>query len=225
MNSSELCLSRDDILAKHASSTGDTIIRPQRATPEDAFRKAREHWLKGHKIHLASLAEELNIGRATLFRWVGNKDLLLGDVLWSLYEPVRKSALSNTPGEGIDYIVGVYRTINLTLLNAVPLQRFISHDPQYALRILTSASSTVHSRAVNANTQLLRGELGKGLLNLPMKLESLSYFMIRLAESCLYSDVICGREPQLEELEEACKAVRILLGGSIPKKACHGSRH
>ncbi|MAA65870.1 MAG: transcriptional regulator [Alteromonadaceae bacterium] len=204
-------------MARYSSSTGDAPVRAQRATPDDAFRKAREHWLKGRKIHLASLAEELNIGRATLFRWVGNKDLLLGDVLWSLYDPIRKSALSETPGEGIDYVVGVYRTINLTLLNAEPVRRFISHDPEYALRILTSASSTVHSRTVNANTQLLRSEQDKGRLKLPMKLESLSYFMVRLAESCLYSDVICGREPQLEELEESCKAVRILLGGSVQK--------
>jgi hypothetical protein len=37
--------------------------------------------------------------------------------------------------------------------------------------------------------------------------------MIRLAESCLYSDIIAGREPREAELEDACTAVRILLGG------------
>ncbi|MDX1800833.1 MAG: transcriptional regulator, partial [Marinobacter sp.] len=42
-----------------------------RSTPVDAFQRARQHWLKSERIHLASLAEELGIGRATLFRWVG----------------------------------------------------------------------------------------------------------------------------------------------------------
>ena len=37
--------------------------------------------------------------------------------------------------------------------------------------------------------------------------------MVRLAESCLYSDILGGREPRDEELEDACTAVRILLGG------------
>lgn len=196
------------------AALSESSSRPIRATPDDAFRKAREQWLKGERIHLASLAEELNIGRATLFRWVGNKDLLLGEILWSLYAPLRDRARREVQGHGIDYVVGVYHRINAILLNDTALRRFISQDPEYALRILTSTSSTLHSRVVQANTRMLWEQIDAGYLKQPaMKTESLSYFMVRLAESCLYSDVICGREPQEEELEEACKAVRILLGG------------
>ena len=184
-----------------------------RATPADAFRRARSMWLKGERIHLASLSAELNIGRATLFRWVGNKDLLLGEVLWSLYEPLRLEALSITPGQGVDFVVGVYRYINSTVLHSEPLRRFIREDPEYALKILTSSHSTIHSRAVEANTRTLRDQVASGHINPPLNVNSLSYFMVRLAESCLYSDIINGREPRDEELEDACTAVRILLGG------------
>ncbi|WP_273168846.1 QsdR family transcriptional regulator [Marinobacter sp.] len=184
-----------------------------KATPADAFRRARRMWLKGERIHLASLAAELNIGRATLFRWVGNKDLLMGEILWSLYEPVRLQALAEIPGEGVDFVVGVYRRINYTLLHSEPLRRFVHEDPEYALKILTSSQSTLHSRTVEANTRTLRDQVASGHLNPPMNIDSLSYFMVRLAESCLYSDIICGREPREEELEDACTAVRILLGG------------
>lgn len=184
-----------------------------RATPADAFRRARRMWLKGERIHLASLSAELNIGRATLFRWVGNKDLLLGEVLWSLYEPLRMEALAQTPGHGVDFVVGVYRHINSTLLHSEPLRRFVNQDPEYALKILTSTHSTIHSRSVEANTRTLRDQVASGYINPPMNINSLSYFMVRLAESCLYSDIICGREPRDEELEDACTAVRILLGG------------
>ncbi|AOY89227.1 transcriptional regulator [Marinobacter salinus] len=184
-----------------------------RATPADAFKRARRMWLKGERIHLASLSDELNIGRATLFRWVGNKDLLLGEVLWSLYEPVRLEALSTVPGHGVDFIVGVYRQINSTILHFAPLRRFIHEDPEYALKILTSSQSSLHSRTVEANTRTLREQAASGYINPPMNIDSLSYFMVRLAESCLYSDIIGGREPRDEELEDACTAVRILLGG------------
>ncbi|WP_235937664.1 QsdR family transcriptional regulator [Marinobacter caseinilyticus] len=193
----------------------DDGLKTSRATPQDAFRRARELWIVGERIHLASLAEELNIGRATLFRWVGNKDLLLGEILWSTYEPIRTKALAQTQGHGVDYIVGVYRRINRKLLNSRPLRTFISQDPEYALRILTSTSSTIHSRVVKANARTLREQIAEGHLRPPMKTDSLSYFMVRLAESCLYSDVICDREPREEELEDACKAVRILLGGKL----------
>lgn len=186
-----------------------------RATPADAFRRARRLWLKGERIHLASLSSDLNIGRATLFRWVGNKDLLLGEVLWSLYEPLMLEALHSTPGQGVDYVVGVYRHINSTLLHSEPLRRFIGEDAEYALKILTSSQSTLHSRTVDAHARILRDQVEAGHITPPMKIESLSYFMVRLAESCLYSDIINGREPRDEELEDACTAVRILLGGRI----------
>lgn len=185
-----------------------------RATPADAFRRARRMWLKGERIHLASLSAELNIGRATLFRWVGNKDLLLGEVLWSLYEPLRLEALNETPGNGVDFVVGVYRHINSTLLHSEPLRRFIREDPEYALKILTSSQSTLHSRTVEANTRTLRDQIAGGHINPPLNVNSLSYFMVRLAESCLYSDIINGREPREEELEDACTAVRVMLGGT-----------
>lgn len=191
------------------------ISTADKATPTDAFRKARRQWLKGERIHLASLAEELNIGRATLFRWVGNKELLLGELLWSLYEPLLNETMDHTPGEGTDYVVGVYRTVNLTLLQSEPLRNFISQDPEYALRILTSASSTLHGRVVEANHGLLRDQVAHGHLQPPLNTDSLAYFMVRLAESCLYSDVINGRAPRQEELEEACQAVRILLGETL----------
>ncbi len=185
----------------------------QRATPADALKRARRMWLKGERIHLASLSDELNIGRATLFRWVGNKDLLIGDVLWSLYDPVRQEALATTPGTGIEYVVGVYRHINSTVLHFGPLRQFIHQDPEYALKILTSSQSTLRSRTVEANTLLLKDQVARGRITPPMNIDSLSLFMVRLAESCLYSDILGGQEPRDEELEDACTAVRILLGG------------
>ncbi|MDL0431928.1 QsdR family transcriptional regulator [Marinobacter sp. TBZ242] len=186
-----------------------------RATPADVIRRARRLWLKGERIHLASLSEELSIGRATLFRWIGNKDLLMGEVFWSLYDSLRQDAISQTPGQGVDYVVGVFRHINSVLLHSEPLRRFVHDDPEYALRILTSSQSTFHSRTIEANTRILKEQVDAGFIHPPMNLESLSYFMVRLAESCLYSDIICGREPRDEELEDACTAVRILLGGKV----------
>ena len=191
-----------------------TRKRSSGATPEDAFNRARRIWLKGERLHLAELAEDLGIGRATLFRWVGNKDLLLGDILWSLYMPIRSSIVASTPGTGIEYIVEVYRRVNIALITAKPLQKFVKQDPEHALRVLTSTASTMHGRVVEANTLMIQDQIDRGYLTKPpMRVESLSYFMVRLAESCLCSDVILGREPNLEEVEEACMAVKILLGG------------
>src|SRR5690606_40709725 len=67
----------------------------ERATPLTAFRMARRWWLEGRRLNLSLLAEELGIGRATLMRWVGNKDLLID----------RKSTRLNSSHVKISYAV------------------------------------------------------------------------------------------------------------------------
>ena len=86
-------------------------------------------------------------------------------------------------------------------------------DGQYALSIISSKNSTFHSRMVELNTELLQQEVDRGAIKPYMSIDSMSYFMVRIGESCTFSEVILDQEPDLDQLEDACKAVRILLGG------------
>src|SRR5262245_25508423 len=52
--------------------------------PEDVLHAARRRFLRGERVDMNDLAREVGIGRATLYRWVGSRDQLLGEVLWSL---------------------------------------------------------------------------------------------------------------------------------------------
>ncbi|MGB3623233.1 MAG: QsdR family transcriptional regulator [Ketobacter sp.] len=185
-----------------------------RATPMDAFALARQYWLDCQKLNLGAIAEELGVSRATLFRWIGNKDLLMGEIIWSAYKPTVLTARQNCPGEGVDYVVNVFRAVNHAVFGSAPLRHFLQADGQYALSILSSRSSTFHARMVEINTDLLIQEVDKGMINPSMKVESLSYFMVRIGESCTFSEMIMGQKPDLSQLEDACTAVRILLGGS-----------
>ena len=72
----------------------------QRPDPLAAFRIAREWFLAGRRIEMRELAAELGVNRATLFRWVGNRDDLLAEILWSLAEPTLAAAIDDAPGHG-----------------------------------------------------------------------------------------------------------------------------
>jgi len=184
-----------------------------RVTPLDVFDRARTLWLSGERLNLGSLAEEMGVSRATLFRWVGNKELLLGEILWSSYQPLVDKAVSQSEGKGVDFMVDVFRQMNLLIMKSEPLRHFISQDPAYALRVLTSKDSTIHARVVSLNTDLLQQQIKERRIKPPLSVESLSYFMVRLGESCIYSEMISGIKPDARQLEEACIAIRILLGG------------
>lgn len=184
-----------------------------KATPMDAFDLARKYWLDCKKLNLGAIAEELNVSRATLFRWIGNKDLLMGEIIWSVYKPTVYSARQTCPGEGVDYVVNVFRSVNQMIYDSKPLRHFLHSDGQYALSILSSKNSPFHGRLVKLNTELLSNEVQKGTLKPSMNIDSLSYFMVRIGESCTYSEMITGQESDMAQLEDACTAIHILLGG------------
>ena len=184
-----------------------------KATPMDAFLLARKYWINCQRLNLGAMAEELGVSRATLFRWIGNKDLLMGEILWSLYKPSVMKARDECPGQGVEYVVNVFRKVNMTNFHSKPLRHFLQSDGQYALNILSSQNSTFHARMVELNTELLTRQVERGILKPSMNINSLSYFMVRLGESCIFSEMILGHEPDLSQLEDACTAVRILLGG------------
>ncbi len=186
----------------------------QRATPLDAFNLAKQSWLKTQRLNLGELAEELGVSRATLFRWIGNKDLLMGEIMWSIYRPTVMQARQQCLGSGVDYVVNVFREVNTVILNSQPMRNWLHADGQYALSILSSKTSTFHERMVQLNTELLNNETAKGLIEPAMNIDSLSYFMCRIGQACIFSEMILGQEPDLQQLEDACTAVRILLGGA-----------
>ena len=179
----------------------------RRVTPVDVFKLARQWWLDGRRLNLGALADEVGVSRATIFRWVGNRDLLLAEILWSMYSQVLNAAIKEAEGTGAEYVVDVYRRIGEVIVGFEPLRRFLLQDPQYALRVLTSDATDYHDRLV-ADEQVERGDLDPQL-----ETDELAELIVRINEGCLYSDLIAGREPAIER---ACKALRLLLASRCP---------
>ena len=46
--------------------------------------RARRRFQAAERIDMSALAEELGVNRVTLYRWVGSRDRLLVEVIWSL---------------------------------------------------------------------------------------------------------------------------------------------
>jgi len=74
---------------------GATTARP---TALDAFRHARRTFLDGDRVDMQALARTLNVDRATLYRWVGSREQLLTEILWSLIEPTITKLRQNASG-------------------------------------------------------------------------------------------------------------------------------
>ncbi len=180
----------------------------ERATPLAVFRLARKLWLEGKRINIGNIARDTGVSRGTLYRWVGNRDLLIGEILWSLCVPTLEHAIAETPFSGVEHIVGVHRRVMSDVLSFPPMQRFLKEDPEYALRILTTRASPLHDRVVQATADHLKKQMLRGDLVLAVPAENIAEIIIRTNESLMYSDLISGRPP---EIEQACEINRMLL--------------
>jgi AcrR family transcriptional regulator len=180
----------------------------RKPTPLDALELARRRWVAGERLEMGAMATELGISRATLYSWVGSRERLLGEVLWSFAEAGVAQARAQAQGTGADYIIDV--TSRFVRLNAEfePMRRFISSDPELALRLLTSKHGPVQERMIAVARELLEEQVESEALTPALDLDTLAYLMVRVSESFLYSDLITGAEP---ETEKAVEVVRLLL--------------
>nr|WP_181193198.1 QsdR family transcriptional regulator [Prauserella shujinwangii] len=159
---------------------------------------------------MRELAAETGMSRATLFRKVGNRDRLLGEILWSLAEPVfeRRYRARRDSGAAL-----VARTVGefVEVVDADEAFRtFLRTEPERALRVLTTKASVVQRRTIAKLAEVLEAEVASGALNPPLPVPDLAYLIVRIAESFLYTDIIIGEQP---DAAKARQAVAALLRG------------
>ncbi|WP_020664720.1 QsdR family transcriptional regulator [Amycolatopsis benzoatilytica] len=155
---------------------------------------------------MRELAGELGVSRATLHRWVGSRDHLLGEILWAETAAVLENvSYAGRGGEGVAAAIGAFvRTVNAS----APFRAFLRREPERALRLLTTKASLVQSRTIEKVRELLSAEVAAGRLESPLPVADLAYLLVRVGESFIYTDAITGEAP---DAEKAYAAARLLL--------------
>ncbi|WP_338105010.1 QsdR family transcriptional regulator [Modestobacter muralis] len=160
-----------------------------------AFQLARSRFLASDRIDMGQLAVELGVDRTSLFRWVGNRDALLSEVLWSLAAPTLDHADAETTASGPDRVVTLLSSFVSLMIDAPYFREFLRREPSRALRLLTTKDSAIQRRYIAVTRSLLEEEVAAGRLASPLPLDDLAYVLVRLSESFTYADLITGEEP------------------------------
>jgi AcrR family transcriptional regulator len=185
----------------------DSETAAAKVTPMDAFKLARSKWLAGERLDVGRIAQELGVGRATVFRWVGTRENLYGEVISALFAKELSRALEAARGKGLARIVDAMERLLRSLAGSAPLRRFVAEDPGFAMRVLTSKASPVQYRCTVAVKDLLDQLAATGAMQPALPTAELAYIVVRITESFLYRDVITGTEA---DIETAIRAIEIL---------------
>lgn len=169
-----------------------------------AFLAARETFIEGARIDMGRLAARLGVDRTSLFRWVGNRDALLSEVLWSLAVPTLDQADAATRGvHGAERVTGVLTHFVRDLITASYFRAFLQREPARALRLLTTKESEIQRRYVASVEVLVRQELGDQPFGRSVSAQDLAYLLVRISESFTYADLINGDVPSAERARAA----------------------
>jgi hypothetical protein len=161
-----------------------------------AFEAARESFIASRRIDMSALAATLGVDRTSLFRWVGNRDALLSEVLWSLAVPTLVQAERACAHlSGAERVTGILTHFVDDLITAAYFRRFLRSEPARALRLLTTKESPIQRRHVATTEWLVRRDLGDSPLGGAIDPTGLAYLLVRMSESFSYADLISGDTP------------------------------
>lgn len=173
-----------------------------------AFRAARRTFLESKRLEMQDLAAELGVSRATLFRWVGGKEQLLAEVIWSIARPTFEQAMADAGRKrGPQRIAAVLSDFASAAILSEPFMTFVQNEPERALRLLTTQSSNFQARLLEQIKLLVEEEIEAGRVDPPLPLHDLAYLILRITETFVYSDSIAGVTPDPAKVRQAIRAL------------------
>jgi AcrR family transcriptional regulator len=179
--------------------------------PAEIFAAAVDAYVSGQRLDMQSLARQGGVGRATLYRRVGNREQLLDEVIWWRARHLLVDQVQVTAAlAGVDRIAAVIGGVLRAVEKDKPLRGFLESDAEAALRILTGTRSRVQKGMAGALQNLIDLERGRGAFEADPDTPTLAYAIVRICEGFLYADVIADRSP---DIGRAITVIEALLLG------------
>src|SRR5690242_8173276 len=176
--------------------------RPAAATREQVLDAALYRYLRGQRVDIQAIAGELGLGRATVHRWFGTREALIGEVVVAAATPVLEASRTEAGGKGGPALLETFDRFNRALADAPALRQFVEAEREAALRIITSRNGIVQPKMVAMITDLIEQEARAGNYEPPVEPSVLGYAIVRLAEAFLFNDAALGSRGDLDRLRE-----------------------
>jgi AcrR family transcriptional regulator len=181
--------------------------RPAAASRDDVLEAARRRYLACERVDVQAIAAELGLGRATIYRWFGSRDALIGHVLTTEMLEVLRIARERSDARGARGLLETLDRANRVLSASPPLRSFLEDGRDAALRTVTSSGGAVQPRTVAAVAALIEEEARAGHYEPPTDPETMAYAMVRIGEAFVYDDAVAGIRGETARLRTVLAAL------------------
>jgi AcrR family transcriptional regulator len=186
--------------------------RPATASRDDVLAAVTELYLAGQRVDITGGAARLGLGRATIYRWFGSREALVGEVVARQLELLVARKRAEVRRRGAAGLLEVLDRVNRTLTHSRAVRRLLEQERDSAMRMLTTSAGVVEPRAVACIQALIEQEMAGGYAP-PADPETLAYALVHLRHAFLWNDATSGVRGDYERLREVSAA---LLG--VPVK-------
>jgi AcrR family transcriptional regulator len=217
-------------LSAPRSSTADAVrpnhrpaneARPmvviRRPTRQDAIERARALFLASERVDLQALTRHLGVGRATLHRWVGTRELLLTEVLAGLATEFVELAYRQARGDGDELVLDFARHVMELTFHSAPVRHFVASEPQLALRLILAEGGVVHGRLAEGLRRVLVDTRSAAEVQ---QLEGFVHTFVQLGTALEWATFAIGDRPQMERVIEIGRSLLVAparqVGGEKP---------
>jgi AcrR family transcriptional regulator len=173
-------------LAYEQAMAGAQPVRP-RPTPAAAFQHARQMLREGRRIDMVTLAAEIGVARATLYRWTGGRERLLAEATWAEMEalldhlmkaPRRRTGLARIQAVCVDFIAA--------FADNAGVNAFLRHERDAGLQLLTRVNGGFRPRLVAWIRTQIQHEVDAGHYRAPADPAFLADGIVTIGERFLH---------------------------------------
>jgi AcrR family transcriptional regulator len=180
--------------------------RPPAATREEFLEATKRRFLAGERIDVQAICAELGLSRASVHRWCGSRDAVIGEVMVGLVTPLFRRVARDGRGRGGERLVGVFERQLRALAGDPAFRRFLEHERDAAQRILTAPDGVVEPRVVELLKEEIDREVARGY-EPPSHPDVIVYAIVRMGESFLYADASRGFRGDFDRLRAVYAAL------------------
>lgn len=157
---------------------------------------------------MGALGEQLGISQQTLYRWVGNRERLLDQVIGRAAQEASDAVLTGLEGEGDERVFEFVRRIMGVSAALEAGLEFMAREPQLALRLALGTTGAAHKSFTAALSKVVHETRP------PEQAQALDGHVDLIVEICtglLWSAIAVGDEPKIQG---AVEVVRQFLRGA-----------
>lgn len=168
--------------------------------------------LAGELPEMAALAARTGVGRTSLYRWFGDRDALVGEVLAGYLEAQLEDGYARSRARGARRVGRAIEQLLRDAASQRPLLDLLRTHPTTMLDIIMRPDGAVRTRSIAVVEDLIQRERDAGRYRPALEPAALAFALVVVGQSFMWARAATGAEPDLDRTlqvtEELLRAER-----------------